>query len=173
MLCDFCGENEANVYLIKIFKDKVERINICSECAEEVSMDTEDGILDGIAKLLNKLLKGKEKNSKFSGGKNSKIEGNRKCYNCGIDIKTIEETGKVGCKECYKEFSDILMPLIKSIHGSIEYRGKIPINSNKKLKVEKKINDLKSRLNEEIIIENFEEAAKIRDTIKKLKKNYI
>jgi len=37
-------------------------------------------------------------------------------------------------------------------------------------KLEKEIRDLKYRLKEEVTVENFEEAAKLRDTIKKLQK---
>ena len=39
-------------------------------------------------------------------------------------------------------------------------------------KLEKEIRDLKYKLKEEVTVENFEEAAKLRDTIKKLQKNY-
>jgi protein-arginine kinase activator protein McsA len=37
-------------------------------------------------------------------------------------------------------------------------------------KLEKEIRDLKYKLKEEVTVENFEEAAKLRDTIKKLQK---
>jgi len=50
------------------------------------------------------------------------------------------------------------------------HKGKIPFNSNNKIKIEKKIKDLEYRLKEEIIIENFEGAVKLRDSIKKLQK---
>ncbi|MDZ7839050.1 MAG: UvrB/UvrC motif-containing protein [Actinomycetota bacterium] len=93
-----------------------------------------------------------------------------KCSNCGIDLSTIKKTGKVGCAQCYKEFSEIFLPLLEAIHGSIEYRGKIPLNSSFTYKVEKKIKDLKSKLDEAVIIENFKEAAKLRDMIKRLQK---
>ncbi len=170
MLCDFCGSNEASVHLIKIFDNEVEKIYLCAECAKEISMGSEDEILEGLTKLLNKILHGKHKKNGLGLKKSSKARESRRCYNCGIDFGTIKKTGKVGCRECYKEFSDILMPLLKAIHGSVEYKGKVPVNSNLKIKVEKKIKDLKSRMNQEIIIENFEEAARIRDVIKKLQK---
>ena len=47
---------------------------------------------------------------------------------------------------------------------------KIPLNCDKRLKIEKKIKDLKFKLEEQIIIENFEEAAKLRDKITSLQK---
>ena len=42
--------------------------------------------------------------------------------------------------------------------------------SGKDIKIEKEIRDLELRLKEEVIVENFEEAARLRDTIKKLQK---
>jgi protein arginine kinase activator len=76
--------------------------------------------------------------------------------------------GRVGCSNCYKEFKENLSPIIKTIHSSIEHKGKVPLISGDDVKLEKEIRDLKFRLKEEVTVENFEEAAKLRDTIKKL-----
>jgi len=170
MLCDFCGQNKASIHLIKIVDDQVERIKLCAQCAKQVSMGSEDHILEGIAELLVKMFEGKSKSSRTETKVEQSSEDHKKCCNCGISLRTIKKKGKVGCAECYREFSDILLPLLKTIHGSIEYRGKVPLNSGFKFKVEKRIRDLKWRLDEAVIIENFEEAAKLRDKIKRLQK---
>jgi protein arginine kinase activator len=77
----------------------------------------------------------------------------------------------MGCPHCYGEFRSILLPIIKAIHQDIEYRGKIPETVPRKMKLEKSISDLRKRLKREIFVENFEEAARIRDEIKQLEKN--
>ena len=59
---------------------------------------------------------------------------------------------------------------IKALHGSDKHIGKVPVISGKDIKIEKEIRDLELRLKEEVIVENFEEAARLRDTIKKLQK---
>ncbi len=168
MTCDFCGNDKASVHLIKIVDDEVERVKLCHRCAKEVSVGSDDEVLEAIAELMVKMFENKKDKKKTA---LQEREGDsRKCLSCGISLKTVRKKGKVGCPQCYKEFSDILLPLLKTIHGSTEYRGKIPANSSFKYKVEKKIKDLKWRLEEAVVIENFEEAAKIRDRIKRLQK---
>ena len=51
-----------------------------------------------------------------------------------------------------------------------QHKGKIPVKSSDDAKIEKEIRDLKYQLSEEVTVENFEVAAKLRDTIKKLQK---
>ncbi len=170
MTCDFCGQNKASVHLIKISGDEVERIKLCTSCAKEVSMGSDDEILEGIAELMVNMFEKKGRNKKNELMPKQDSQDNKKCFNCGISLNTVKKKGKVGCPQCYGEFSDILMPLIETIHGSIEYRGKVPRNSSFKFKVEKKIRDLKWQLEEAVVIENFEKAAKLRDRIKRLQK---
>jgi protein arginine kinase activator len=52
----------------------------------------------------------------------------------------------------------------------MEHKGKVPVKSSNDVKIEKEIRDLKYQLKEEVTVENFEVAAKLRDTIKKLQK---
>jgi len=175
MNCDFCHKNEANIHLIKIQGGNVERINICKECAAEFSFLNEEDFYGDFAKILYRLFQVGDNG--FHIGRDKKIlrsinySRNRKCSFCGIDLKTIKKIGKVGCSNCYNEFKDVLYPVVKSIQGCIESRGKIPVNTSSRIKLEKNIRDLRSRLKSEIIIENFEEAARIRDEIRKLEKS--
>ncbi len=174
MKCDFCNNNEATIYLIKIQGKMVERINICDECTKKFSFLSYKNFYDDLAEILYKFF---DTGGKTISNRVKKIWGNLnyrrnlKCSNCGIDLKTIKKTGLVGCSNCYREFRDVLLPLIKNVQGSLENKGKIPVNTSSKIRVEKSIRSLKNKLQNEIIIENFEEAAKIRDKIKKLEKD--
>lgn len=175
MKCDFCNNNEATIYLIKIQGGSVERINICRECAKDFSFLNEEDFYNDPAKTFYKIFQPDDgvnhsvRNKKIL--QNLNYSRNLKCSYCGMDLKTIKRTGKAGCGNCYSEFKDILFPVIKSIQGSLENKGKIPINTSRKIRLEKSIKDLRNKLQNEITIENFEEAAKIRDRIKRLEKN--
>lgn len=175
MNCDFCYNNEATIHLIKIQGSNVERINICKECAKDFSFFSEEDFYNDLARILYKFFN--ISTNGYHTGRDKKIlrsisyGRNRKCPFCGIDLKTIKKIGRVGCSSCYSEFKDVLFPIIKSIQGSLENKGKIPVNTSRKIKLEKNIRDLRHRLKNEVIIENFEEAARIRDKIKKLEKN--
>ena len=109
-----------------------------------------------------------------------------KCNSCGYTFDDIANTGRLGCKDCYDVFEDRLDPIIKRIQGANHHVGRIgkivdnkidsKINSNhvnetkKEKKEMSKLEELQEKLKEAIKEERYEEAAKIRDEIKKLEK---
>jgi protein arginine kinase activator len=175
MICDFCKKNIATVHLIRVQNDNVEKVNICLECAKDFTFFSEDDFYKDLNKILYRIFQSDTEHpydykiSETLGNLN--IKKNRRCSFCGTDLKRIKKLGKMGCPHCYDEFKSILLPIIKTIHEDIEYRGKIPENTSRHVKLEKSISDLRNRLKREIFIENFEEAARIRDKIKQLEKN--
>lgn len=174
MLCDFCKTNNASVHLIKIINGKTERINLCINCFKNLALLPSEDFINGLSKILTKVfevdikISEKDFTEKVFDGIDEK--DNKKCKFCGMDLKSIKKTGRVGCENCYREFKNIFTPIIKALHGKTKHVGKVPAASGSDIKIEKEIMDLEYRLKEEIIIENFEEAAKLRDTIKELKK---
>jgi protein arginine kinase activator len=175
MICDFCKNNIAAIHLIRVQNDNVEKVNICEECAGDFSFFSEDDFYKDLTKILYKIFKADEGQlssiRELKNLKNLEIRKNRSCSFCGMDLKNIKKLGKMGCPNCYSEFKNILLPIIKAIHKNIEHRGKIPENTTGLIKLEKNIRDLRNRLKREIFVENFEEAARIRDEIKQLEKN--
>jgi protein arginine kinase activator len=174
MLCEFCKKNEANVHLIKVVNGQTEKLNLCISCLKDFSLIPSEDLLNDLNNLLKKVLEvdikinDKVQNSKvFNTIKN---QVNKVCSFCGLDLNTVKATGRVGCADCYNEFRNELLPLLDAIHKNHKHIGKIPERTTKSAKIEKEIRDLEHRLTQEIIIENFEEAAKLRDTIKKLRK---
>ncbi|MCL5069472.1 MAG: UvrB/UvrC motif-containing protein [Actinobacteria bacterium] len=174
MICDFCKSNEASIHLIKVTNNNVEKINLCMDCIKNYSFFSTEDFFTDLTKILSKFfeidikISAKEENDKLF--ENVSVNDNKKCSFCNIDLNTIKSIGRVGCANCYNEFRDVLNPIVKTIHGSLEHKGKVPVKSSNDIKIEKEIRDLKYQLKEEVTVENFEVAAKLRDTIKKLQK---
>jgi protein arginine kinase activator len=175
MTCDFCKKNIATVHLIRVQNDNVEKVNICSECAKDFSFFSEDDFYNDLSNILSKIFQSDLGNIYNSGVHKSlgslDVKKNKSCPFCGTDLKSIKKLGKMGCPHCYSEFRSVLLPIMKAIHKDIEYRGKIPETIPRQMRLEKSISDLRNRLKREIFVENFEEAARIRDAIKQLEKN--
>ena len=109
-----------------------------------------------------------------------------KCNGCGNTFEDIINTGKFGCENCYSTFEDRIDPILKRIHGSNRHIGRIgkitdqnimnelKNNNDKKVKKEEvkkdKLEELKDNLKEAIKEERYEDAAKLRDEIKKMEK---
>ena len=93
----------------------------------------------------------------------------RRCSCCNATFADIAETGKVGCAECYKEFGKELLPYLKRIHGSVNHTGKTP--GTKELIVKEQVEtiaDFKAKLASLVAAEKYEEAAVVRDQIRKM-----
>jgi protein arginine kinase activator len=177
MICDNCRKNEANIHLIQLNNNgEVKKFDLCRDCVKELSFLSEDEITGGEFKSSSNILaidlgffSDNESFDLFNSLSSGSRE-NKRCQFCNISLSAIKKIGRVGCPLCYEEFKEELNPLIKLIQSGEEHNGKIPLNCNKRLKIEKKIKDLKFMLEEQIIIENFEEAAKLRDRISSLQK---
>jgi protein arginine kinase activator len=180
MICDNCKKNEAFIYFITIGNNgELQKINLCRECIkdysflDEVSFGSQenDSPFNVLAIDLGHLLDMDSlSNDQNQNELDLSVKEDKKCSNCGISISQVKKNGRLGCPKCYDEFRIELNPFIKIIQSGTEHKGKIPLNCNKRLKIEKKIKDLKFKLEEQIIIENFEEAAKLRDKITSLQK---
>ncbi|KYH35160.1 UvrB/uvrC motif protein [Clostridium tepidiprofundi DSM 19306] len=170
MICDRCHKNEANVHITKIVNGVKQELNLCEKCAKEIEginmigdieFDTPfslQNIINGIMDYVNY-------------NKSSKDVNNYElvCRNCNTSYREFKKNGLLGCSECYKNFNEALIPVIKRVQGSIEHTGKVPKNSAKDIYNKRKIIKLKQELQKAIALEEYEKAAEIRDEIKELK----
>jgi len=157
MLCDKCGKNTATTHIKKIINGIVTESNLCSDCAAKSGAAYKGGLYDMLASVLGDI-------SEMAVGDNQK-----RCPVCGTAFADIAKTGKAGCAECYKTFYTELYPYLKRIHGTVKHVGKIPNSAPLAVKPEAETADsLRLELNRLVSEERFEEAAVIRDKIKRL-----
>lgn len=173
MLCEKCNKNIANVYLKNNVNGNITENYLCSSCANEVygkydkydKYDKNTNIFNGlnndfVADVFNMFDFNKMSHA-LAGARNV-------CPLCGSNFSQITQTGKVGCGECYKTFKNELEPNVMRIHGRAIHTGKIPKNMSLKISNKRKAEELNIKLKKCISEQNFEEAAEIRDEIKKL-----
>ena len=94
------------------------------------------------------------------------------CPGCGSTIHDILGSGKIGCPKCYSFFHQEFGTLVSGAqNGPTKHKGKVP-KSQEEMTVEKIQMDIEYSeyvLAQSIEQENYEDAAKIRDKIKRLK----
>lgn len=186
MKCENCGKNEANVKYTQIINGEKKQMFLCEDCSEKLGIDSNIH--------LNMPINFSSFLSDFFDDVNAitpmpMIEKAIQCQKCGLTFDDFMNTGKFGCGNCYEEFENKIDPILKNIHGSNRHIGRIgnviegndlsensknknEINENtKKDEKAKYIEDLKSNLKLAIKEERYEDAAKIRDEIKKEENN--
>lgn len=159
MLCEKCGKNHATTHIRSVVNGVVREMNLCGYCAAaggytNISHNSLAGMLASMFGEVTSL------------GAN---ENAVKCPVCGMTFSDIAESGRMGCAECYKTFNNELLPYLKRVHGSTRHVGKVPNSAPLMVKPETDtVEALRMELNRLVSQEKYEEAAVIRDKIKKL-----
>ena len=186
MLCQNCGENEANVRYTKIVNGVKKEMVLCEKCAHELGIgDMNFNMPISFSSFLGDFFE-EEKDFLPSFMKEEKIT----CDKCGMTYEDFINTGKFGCENCYEIFSSKIDSILKNILGGNRHigrginlpKGKTSVEKNEELKLNtkqdtertieedknKQLEKLKKDLKQAIQEERYEDAAKIRDDIKVL-----
>jgi len=117
MKCCVCKEREATVHLTQIVGDKMQKLDLCEECARSKGVNDPTGF--SLADLLLGLGASQEMEQATKGGE-------LKCPQCGFSQADFKKLGRFGCPECYETFSEGLDNLLKTMHKGTRHVGKVP-----------------------------------------------
>ena len=160
MLCCICKQKEAKVHLTQIVGDKMQKVDLCEECAKHKGVNDPAGF--SLADLLLGLGAAQELEQSTGG-----VEV--KCPHCGFTQADFKKAGRFGCADCYGTFAEALEGLLKSMHKGIKHVGKVPSTLQQTRDLADKIKSLQKKLDKAVSDEDFEGAARARDEIKAVK----
>lgn len=178
MLCQNCNENEGNVKYTQIVNGIKKEMILCDDCAKRIGFD-EIGFNMPISfsNFLGDFFDDYSDTDFLPGFSKPQTQ---KCEKCGLTFDEFIQEGRFGCDNCYNTFRNKLNHMLKNLHGSSSHIGRktkfiednnikienkeSKIKTNEESKVEKLNRDLKLAIKEE----RYEDAAKIRDEIKKI-----
>ncbi|ALS80138.1 MULTISPECIES: UvrB/UvrC motif-containing protein [Planococcus] len=165
MICTQCGERSASVIVKKQQLGQVMELQLCHICAAENHSINIAFEQDPLA--IHQLLSNWFPNSQATISRPKKEVAI--CPSCGFTFSHFLKLGKFGCASCYDTFSSQLNEIFKRFHnGNTEHTGKIPASYGSTLKIKKEIEKLRKQMQVSIQEEEFEEAARLRDEVKRL-----
>lgn len=162
MLCDNCLKNNASVHMTSFVNGQMQTLHLCAQCA--------------IKKKSVAVMPWLSFNDFLSAFYEGEETQDIKCEACGTTLSDFKKTGKLGCANCYTVFESNLQPVLKGIHMNTVHTGKRPGDVVKAVlgteadSVQSQKDALKQKLREAVAVENFEEAARLRDEIALLDK---
>jgi protein arginine kinase activator len=159
MLCCICKEKEATVHLTQIAGDKMQKVDLCEDCAKTKGVNDPTGF--SLADLLLGLGASQEL-EQASGG------ADVKCPRCGFTQADFKKAGRLDCPECYKTFAEGLEGLLKTMHKGTRHVGKVPEAQRQTRDLSDRLKTLQKKLAKAVEDENFEQAAHLRDEIKQM-----
>lgn len=153
MKCDHCHEKEANVKYTENVNGKKQELNLCYDCAKKIGVIN---LSEHFAPMFSTM---------FSAFPN--LINEVKCEKCGYTLEDYKKTGLFGCEYCYETFEDNIDELLLKIQGKNRHIPK-KLRNCAKSEDEKKLNKLRHQLEHMVKEEKYEEAAILRDEIRKL-----
>jgi protein arginine kinase activator len=161
MQCSICKEKPATVHLTQIVGDKMQKLDLCEECAKAKGINDPTSFSLADADVLFGLGASQEI-EQSSGGVETK------CTRCGFSQADFKKSGRLGCPECYRTFAEGLESLLKTMHKGTRHAGKVPEALRASREQSDHLKLLQKKLAKAIEDENFEQAAQLRDEIKQI-----
>jgi protein arginine kinase activator len=160
MLCQRCQKREATRHESVLKDDGTwSEVHVCDPCAE-----TGDLSVMTPASLVQALV---ESATALSGAR--PLAPGRACPKCGITYAEFRSKGRLGCPHDYEVFQGELLPLLERIHqGGVQHVGKSPAATDARSESDRAMIDLRRALSEAVQGERYEEAARLRDRIRRL-----
>ena len=145
MLCARCKKGPATIVVKQIVDNQVSEVQLCLTCAHTQAQEAAAPALSGLLELL--------------GGAVPRPAPAARCAACGLRWTDFRKTGLLGCSACYDSFAAPLKAVVLEVQGTARHGGKVPPGTGAGLKAE---------LDAALEREDFEEAARLRDAMRRL-----
>lgn len=165
MKCQKC-EKPATFHITEITDGEFVSLHLCAECAESYLKPT-SGDGSAVASALEKHLGLGQLPSDL------KSLDEKTCPVCGMSYLEFRKHGRLGCPNDYVFFQPELEPLIVSIHGDFQHRGKSPAWRPENPALLTELIKLRRQMKEAVDKENYELASQVRDRIRRLEKEVL
>jgi protein arginine kinase activator len=155
--CQLCS-NPATVHLTDIVESHKKELHLCQNCAEQHQLVKKQEL--NLPAILQNLI------GQHLGPQTDEL-ARLTCPACGIKYMEFRAQGRLGCPHDYVVFRGGLAPLLQRIHRSDRHVGKTPQRSVLPPERQAELVDLRRCLQSAIQTEAYEEAARLRDLLRK------
>jgi protein arginine kinase activator len=158
MVCDTCGERDAVVNLTQVVDGAVKQVHLCEQCAADQGIErTETPPKSPLTSLLQTV------QQQLATGTSDQT----KCAFCQATYKDFRASGRLGCYRCYSAFEPQLRDLLQRVHGATRHTGRqYGPPAPEQLQKASTVLELREQLRRAIELEQFEQAARLRDQLK-------
>lgn len=161
-ICQICHKNPATIHEFLVAEKKDN--HLCEECYQKLHTEKPSPILQ--LELLQKLFQSGAWTGK------AKVRKDLACASCGMTLSEFKRRGQLGCEGCYQTFRKPLESLLESIHDSVRHAGGRPPEKLRAgpspVRLHQRLEHLRQDLEAAVKAEKYEDAAALRDEIRRL-----
>jgi protein arginine kinase activator len=155
--CQFCS-NPATVHLTNIEDNQKKELHLCQSCAKQHQLIQQNEL--NLPAILQTLI------GQHVGPLTDEL-ARLTCPACGIRYMEFRAAGRLGCPHDYSVFRAGLEPLLQRIHRAGRHVGKRPRRPAVSPEQQAELVELRRRLRAAVEAEAYEEAARIRDILRR------
>ncbi|MBL8861351.1 MAG: UvrB/UvrC motif-containing protein [Planctomycetes bacterium] len=178
MICQNCLKNAATVHVTEVSPEGpapetapvpgFQEQHLCEVCAQSLDLPHAPSLQKAQIDIW-KLLQLTAKPTRRKGGPT--------CAGCGLHLEEFRRKGRLGCPHCYEAFAAHLAEVFERVHGARQHVGRLPGSDAKaaspevdevELERERRLVDLRQKLEIAIREEAYENAARLRDELRQL-----
>jgi protein arginine kinase activator len=164
MKCQQC-EKPATFHITELTGAEPQELHLCEEHAREYLSHADSPDQEAEASFTGSLAQ------QFKLGQTAEELARldqQACPVCGITFYEFRNQGRLGCPHDYECFAKELEPLLVNIHGDTEHTGKRPKHRPQGGGTSHELIRMRRQMKEAVEREDYEQASKLRDQIKKL-----
>lgn len=156
--CEDC-QKPTEIHYTFMTGGKEVKVHLCADCPKKQKIEEEGshGLLEDLAPDLSEEV-----------AEAVSHESVMRCPECGFSLQDLERTKRLGCPACYTTFEAPITQLLQAVQRGSTHVGKFSKRYENKELLENRMNHLKNRLNAAVKDEQYENAAEIRDEIRRL-----
>ncbi len=169
MNCDICHRQSATIHIQEIINGARKSVHLCGDCAARKNLSTQvlrdftvSEFLSTFSELAEKLPGAKAEETVYP---------DISCGSCGTSAQDFQESGTLGCPECYDAMAIVLEDMLEELHRDTTHIGKPPragerpsqASLNDAPMVNLQIDLLRRELQDAVTVEDYERAAHLRD----------
>lgn len=174
--CTACQKAIATIVVMDLTEGAVSGSqHVCAECAEQLGL-TPPKQPKFPAEMLEDLLSGFQPTS-APDAHPAPTPSLECCPGCGLSRDDFRQKGRLGCPRCYESFRGELMPLLQRIHEAQSHTGRLPSTAvagdptSAAARDDAGLSELRQRLEDAVRGERYEEAAQLRDDLRRAERS--
>jgi|SRR5690625_4981682 len=169
MECNECKKRPATLHFTQIINGQKSEIQVCELCAKKKGYTMNNEEAYSLHDLLTGLFNFNSSTLDLQNENIFKQIEELECSKCNMSFNDFQRIGKFGCANCYNSFKAKLDSIFRRVHsGNTKHIGKIPKRKGGNLHMKKELEMFRNKLQQLIEQEEFEQAAVVRDEIKRL-----
>lgn len=160
MLCQKCQTNLATIRYAEVVDGHVTEQQLCETCVSAIEQASTSGFeLADVAHSARRV----------TVPRSGEHERNQQaCGVCGMPLTTITTQHRVGCPACYANFAAEITAALQPLHRFTYHKGKSARVASMRDRLRSDLQSKRALLRSIVKAENYEEAARLRDEIKRI-----